>query len=159
MEKEEKPLDGKNSKLHPYGLFILTNKKQEKNVMNEGLKQLQALVKEKSVAEVAEKAELSRASLYYVLNHGRPAGKKIRENLFLAFGIPAEYWGFSAEPAPKAEPDTSDVPVLKIREGLQLKIGHCWDCILHDLPGCCSIVERLFEVECYTGYAIVKTGE
>ena len=128
--------------------------------MNKGLKQLQALVKEKSVAEVAEKAELSRSSLYYVLNHGRPAGKKIRENLFLAFGIPAESWGFSTEPALKAEPDTSDVPVLKIREGLHLKLGSCKDCALYSLASCREALRILTGVDCGPlDYIITQTGE
>jgi hypothetical protein len=30
VEKAEKPLGSKDSKLHPYGLFILTNKTGEK---------------------------------------------------------------------------------------------------------------------------------
>ena len=33
MEKAEKPLGSKYSKLHPYGLFILTNKKTGENIM------------------------------------------------------------------------------------------------------------------------------
>ena len=44
--------------------------------MKSGIEQLRGLVEEMSAAEVAEKAQLSKSSLYYILNHGKPAGKK-----------------------------------------------------------------------------------
>ena len=60
--------------------------------MKPGIEQLRELITEKSVAEIAEKAQLSKSSIYYIVNHGKAAGKKVRENLYLAFGIPVESW-------------------------------------------------------------------
>ena len=125
--------------------------------MNDGLKQLKALVGEKSVAEVAEKAQLSKSSLYYILNHGRPAGKKIRENLFLAYGIPVESW--SMEPAVAQKPVLPKVPVLKTVEGLQLKPGNCRNCLLYDFDSCRLVLKRVCGVDCGCQFIIVKTGE
>ena len=133
--------------------------------MKSGIEQLQALVNEKSVAEIAGKAQLSRGAIYYLLRNERSAGKKIKDNLFLAYDIPVESWGLSAEPVPPGEPalirvpDAQDTPVLRIREGLQLKIGYCEDCILHGLLGCCTIMAFLCGVDCDEGYIIVRTGE
>ena len=126
--------------------------------MNKGLRQLQALVKEKSVAEIAKKAKLSRTAIYYLLRNERSAGKKIRENLYLAFGILAGSWESPEDTVLGAEPATR-TSVLKIKEGLRIVEGPCRECVLHDLPGCSSIVDRLVEFKCYTGYALVKIGE
>ena len=124
--------------------------------MNEGLKQLKELVEEKSVAEVAEKAMLSKASLYFVLNQERPAGKKIRENLFLAYGIPVESW--SMEPV-VPEPE---IPTLKIREGLAVSpSSDCAKCVLYNYFDCKKSLYTLIGYDCGEGKkgAIIKTGE
>jgi hypothetical protein len=124
--------------------------------MKSGIEQLKELVEEKSVAEVAEKAQLSKFSLYPILNHVRPAGKKVRENLFLAYGIPVESWGM--EPV-VSESGLSEVPVLKNLDGFQLKLGDCRDCMLYDLAFCHVFMKRVCRVDCECQFILVKTGE
>ena len=124
--------------------------------MKSGIEQLRELVEEKSVAEVAEKAQLSKSSLYYILNHGKSAGKKIRENLFLAYGISVESW--SMEPV-VPEPE---IPTLKIREGLAVSpSSDCAKCVLYNYLDCKKSLYTLIGYDCEEGKkgAITKTGE
>ena len=126
--------------------------------MKTGIEQLKEIVKASSVAEVAEKAQLSKSSLYYILNHGKPAGKKIRKNLFLAYGIPVES-GTMAPAALEIEIPTPKIPVLKIKEGLQFKFGNCRGCILYDLPFCTDVLKRLCGVDCEGHFILARVGE
>ena len=130
--------------------------------MKSGIEQLKALIEEKSVAEVAGKAQLSRASLYNILNHGKLAGKKIRENLFPAYSIPVESWG--GEPVAAPEPGLSEVPVLKIKEGIQFSKGTrgCEGCllehVLEHVDDCYRMLSLLMGVSCGK-YILAKIGE
>lgn len=126
--------------------------------MKTGIEQLKEIVKASSVAEVAEKAQLSKTSLYRTLNQERPAGKKIRENLCLAYNIPVESWGMGPVVSESDTPK-SKIPRLVIKDGLQFKLGGCQDCELYNLAFCQDFLKRVSGVDCGCQFIITKTGE